>query len=41
MFDEGDSQIQDKSLSRVDDEESQVDEKKRLTAKERVANLKK
>lgn len=40
MFDEGDSQIQDKSLSRVDDEESRIDASKRLTAKERVAKLK-
>ena len=39
MFDE-DSQIQDKSLSRVDDEESRIDASKRLTAKERVAKLK-
>lgn len=39
MFDE-DSQIQDKSLSRVDDEESRIDASKRLTAKEKVAKLK-
>lgn len=37
---ENDSQIQDKSLSRVDDEESRIDASKRLTAKERVAKLK-
>lgn len=41
MFEEGDSQIIDKSVSRVDDEESRIDANKRLTAKERVANLKK
>jgi len=40
MFDE-DSQIKDQSLSRIDDEESRIDASKRLTAKERVANLKK
>lgn len=40
-LEEGDSQIHDKSLSRVDDEESRIDASKRLTAKEKVANLKK
>ena len=43
MFDE-DSQIVDKSnnsVSRVDDEDSMLDASKRLTAKEKVANLKK
>ena len=41
MFDEGDSQIKDTSISRVDDEESRLDANKRMTAKERVAELKK
>ena len=40
LFEDGDSQIHDKSTSRVDDEESRIEQSKRLTAKEKVAKLK-